>query len=82
MFDAKLIMPSTFPQKIQIPLKPLLPLPLLHLSLHSSQIATELEQRAIAEVDPVVGVAFAELDPFGGEARVQFVESLVEEAGE
>ncbi|KAI7223851.1 Phytoene [Hortaea werneckii] len=75
-------MPATLPQEIQVPLKPFLPLPLLHFGFHSSQIATKFEGRPIAEVDAVIGVAFAELDAFGGETRVEFVESLVEEAGE
>jgi hypothetical protein len=50
--------------------------------LHPRQIGTQFKLFAIAEPDPIVRLAFPQLDAFSFEARAEFVKGLVEEAGE
>lgn len=67
---------------LQIPLKPLLPLPLLNLPLHNTCIRAQLKALPIPEPEVIVGFAFEQLDAFGFERGVEVVERFFEELRE
>jgi len=77
-----LVMPMRLSKPLQIPLKPLLPLPLLNLSLHNTCIRAQLKALPIAKPEVIIWFAFEQLDAFGFERGVEVVEGFFEELWE
>lgn len=71
-----------FSKPLEIPLKPLLPLPLLNLPLHHTRVRTQLKSLPIPEPEVVIWFAFEELDAFGFERGFEVVECFFEELRE
>lgn len=75
-------MSMRFLQEGEIPLEPVFAFPFFDFALHAGEVGGEFEGVAVVEPDPVVGLAFEEVDAFGFERGVEFGEGFAEEVGE
>jgi hypothetical protein len=82
LLRTNLIMPMRLSKPLQIPFKPLLPLPLLDLLLHNTCIRTQLKALPISKPEVIIRFTFKQLDAFGFERGVEVVERFFEELRE
>ena len=82
MFDAEIVMLSSFLQEGQVVPEAFSTFHSFYLGLHSRQIGRQLHRRAILEMKLIIRFAFLDIDTFVLERSTEIVERLFEQLGQ